>query len=162
MDHCARLCHSATVSALATAFGSGAMTNSMDDIIHEAHAFFVIGSNTTEQHPVLGMRMRRAIKERGIPLILADPRNIPLADLARLHLRHRPGTDIALLNGIAHVLIANDWIDHDFIARRTEGFEAVRQAVAKYTPEVVAEITGADADDIIGAARLLWENRPGA
>ncbi len=162
VDHCARLCHSATVSALATAFGSGAMTNSMDDLIHEARAFFVIGSNTTEQHPVLGMRMRRAIKERGIPLILADPRNIPLADLARLHLRHRPGTDIALLNGIAHVLIANDWIDHDFIARRTEGFEAVRQAVAKYTPEVVAEITGVTADDIIGAARLLWENRPGA
>ena len=109
------------MTGLVTAFGSGAMTNSFDDLAEQAQAYFIIGSNTTENHPVLGMRLRQAVRQRGVPLILCDPRDIPIADYATLHIRHAPGTDIALLNGIMHVLIAEDLYDHDFVANRTEG-----------------------------------------
>ena len=97
VDHCARLCHAPTVEALNQALGSGAMTNSMDDVVADARCVLIVGSNTTEQHPVFGMRLRRAAKERGLPIIVVDPRRIPIVDAAALHLRLRPGTDIALL-----------------------------------------------------------------
>jgi formate dehydrogenase alpha subunit len=162
VDHCARLCHSPTVAALTQALGSGEMTNSMDDIVNEARCVFVIGSNTTEQHPVFGMRLRRAAKERRLPIIVADPRRIPLVDAAVLHLMLRPGTDIALLNALAHELIANDWVDRSFIEARTEGSEVFAASVQEDTAERAAEITGVPAADIRRAARLLWEHRPGA
>jgi formate dehydrogenase alpha subunit len=162
VDHCARLCHSPTVAALTQALGSGAMTNSMDDIVREARCVFVIGSNTTEQHPVLGMRLRRAAKEHGLPIIVADPRRIPLVDDAVLHLALRPGTDIALLNALAHELIANGWVDRKFVEARTEGFEAFAASVREDRPDRAAEVTGVPAGDIRRAARLLWEHRPGA
>ena len=138
------------------------MTNSFDDIAEQAQAYFIIGSNTTEQHPVLGMRIRQAIKQRGAKLILCDPRLIPLADLATLHIRHKPGTDIALLNGIMHVLIEQDLYDKEFVAQRTEGFEQFKAKMLEYTPQRVAEICGVDADQIVEAAHLLAENRPTA
>jgi formate dehydrogenase alpha subunit len=162
VDHCARLCHSPTVAALTEALGSGAMTNSMDDIVAEARSVLIVGSNTTEQHPVLGMRLRRAAKERGLPIVVADPRRIPIVEVAALHLRHRPGTDIALLNALAHALIADGRVDRPFIAARTEGFEALAAHVREDTPERAAAITGVPAGDIRRAARLLWEHRPGA
>jgi len=90
------------------------MTNSFDDIADDAQIYFIIGSNTTEDHPVLGMRIRQAIKQRGAKLVVCDPRgaklvvcdprSIPITDFATLHIRHKPGSDIALLNGIMHVL----------------------------------------------------------
>ncbi len=150
------------MTGLVTAFGSGAMTNSMDDIADDAEIYFVIGSNTTEQHPVLGMRIRQAVRQRGAQLIVADPRRIPLAKSATLHLRHTPGSDIALLNGIMNVLIAEDLFDKDFVAARTEGFEELAAAVAEYTPERAEEITGVPADDIRLAARMLARHKPGA
>ena len=162
VDHCARLCHAPTVVALTEALGSGAMTNSMDDIVAEAQAVFVVGSNTTEQHPVLGMRLRAAARERGLPIIVADPRRIPLAEVAALHLPLRPGTDIALLNALAHVLVANDWVDHGFVGRHTEGFEAFASSVRDTTPEWAAGITGVPARDMRRAAELMWRHRPGA
>ena len=162
VDHCARLCHSPTVAALTEALGSGAMTNSMDDIVQDSRCVFVIGSNTTEQHPVLGMQLRRAAKQRGIPVIVADPRRVPLVDAAALHLALQPGTDIALLNALAHELIAQGWIDRAFMDARTEGFEAFAASVREDTPERAAIITGVPAGDIRRAAHLLWEHRPGA
>ncbi len=162
VDHCARLCHASTVAAMLMVFGSGAMTNSIDDVVDEAQSFFVIGSNTTEQHPVIGMRIRRAVRERGAKLIVADPRRIPITDFAHLHMQQRPGTDIALINGIAHVLIKNGWIDEEFIRERTEGFEDFKETVMKYPPEVASEITGVPVEKFEEAARILWENRPGA
>ncbi len=162
VDHCARLCHAPTVVALTEALGSGAMTNSMDDIVAEARAVFVIGSNTTEQHPVFGMRLRAAARERALPIIVADPRRTPLADVAALHLPLRPGTDIALLNALAHVLVAHDWVDRDFLAASTEGFEAFAASVRDATPEWAAGVTGVPAGDIRRAAELLWRHRPGA
>jgi formate dehydrogenase major subunit len=137
------------------------MTNSIEDITTQAKSYLVIGSNTTEQHPVIGMHLRQAVKN-GAMLILADPRDIPLADFAALHLKHRPGSDIALLNALMNVLIAEDLYDKEFVANRTEGFEELKACVAKYTPEYAEEITGVPADDIRKAARLLAANRPGA
>ena len=162
VDHCARLCHAPTVAALTAALGSGAMTNSMDDVVRDARVVLVVGSNTTEQHPVLGMRLRRAVRERDLPIIVVDPRPIPLTQMAALHLRLRPGTDVALLNALAHVLIAEDRVDHAFVAERTEGFEAFAASVRHSTPDRAEIITGVPAADIRRAARLLAEHRPGA
>jgi formate dehydrogenase alpha subunit len=152
IDHCARLCHSSTVTGLTRAFGSGAMTNSQEDL-EQADAFLVIGSNTTEQHPLLARRLIRAA-ERGAKIVVADPRTILLTEHAALHLIHRPGTDIALLNAMMNVIIAEGLQDDAFIRSRTEGYEALREHVAKYTPEYAEEITGVPAEKIREAARI--------
>ncbi len=137
------------------------MTNSIDDITTQAKSYLIIGSNTTEQHPVIGMRLRQAAK-KGAKLIVADPRNTRIADLAVLHLKHKPGSDIALINAIMNVLIAEDLYDKEFVANRTEGFEELKAGVAKYTPEYAETITGVPAKDIREAAHILAANRPGA
>ena len=138
------------------------MTNTFDDIAESAKCLFIIGSNTTEQHPVFGMKLRQAVKQRGIPLIVADPRRIPITQYATIHLRHKPGTDTALLNGLMHVLIAEELYDHDFVANRTEGFDDLKLKLAEYSPERVAEICGVPAEDIRRAARLMAANQPTA
>ena len=160
IDHCARLCHSATVTGLVTSFGSGAMTNSIADIVRDARGFFVIGSNTTEQHPVIGMGIREAVKQRGAGLIVADPRRIPLTRLATIHLQHRAGSDIALLNALMNVLIAEELYDKAFVGERTEGFAELQAAVARYTPEATADITGVPPALVRQAARLMADLRP--
>ena len=91
------------------------MTNSIADIADDAQAYFIIGSNTTEQHPVIGMKIRQAVKQRGAKLIVADPRSIPISEFATLHLRQKPGSDIALLNAIMNVLIAENLYDAEFV-----------------------------------------------
>jgi predicted molibdopterin-dependent oxidoreductase YjgC len=138
------------------------MTNSMGDIARDAQVVLVVGSNTTEQHPVLGMRLRRAVRERGLPIIVVDPRPIPLVQMAALHLRLRPGIDVALLNALAHILIAEQRVDHAFLEARTEGFEAFVASVRDATPERAEIVTGVPAADIRRAARLLADHRPGA
>jgi formate dehydrogenase alpha subunit len=147
------------VSGLAAAFGSGAMTNNIADMQQNAKTILVIGSNTTEQHPVIGTKIRSAVR-KGAKLIVADPRAIDLASIATLYVRQRPGTDLALLNGMAHVIIKEGLEDKEFIANRTENFEAVRATVEKYTPEYVSEITGIPADDIVQAARIYATDKP--
>ncbi len=160
IDHCARLCHSSTVAGLAMSVGSGAMSNSFDDVAHHAAAMFVIGSNTTEQHPVFGTMIRQAVIRRGLPLVVADPRRIDLVDFAALHLRQRPGTDVALLNGLAHLILANGWHDTEFIAARCEEFAPFAASLARYSPNVVAQITGIPGIDLERAAEILGRNRP--
>jgi len=135
------------------AFGSGAMTNSVEEI-SSADCIFIIGSNTTENHPVIALEVKAAVKKRGAKLIVADPRRIELADYADLWLRHKPGTDAALINAMLNAIIANGWQNEDFIKNNTEGFEEVADSVKQYTPEIVAEITGVPANDIVEAARL--------
>ena len=152
IDHCARLCHSSTVTGMSRAFGSGAMTNSQEDL-EQADAFLVIGSNTSEQHPLIARRLILAVK-RGAKLIVADPRTIPLVEYADLHVRQRPGTDIALLNAMMNVIVAEGLQDGEFIETRTEGFGSLREHVAKYTPELAEGITGVPAAEIREAARL--------
>ncbi len=160
IDHCARLCHSSTVAGLAMSFGSGATSNSMDDVAEQAAAMFVIGSNTTEQHPVFGTMIRQAVQRRGMKLVVADPRRIDLVDFAALHLRHKPGTDIALVNGLAHLILTHGWHDAAFISARCDGFEAYAASLARYTPEFVAEITGIPVADLASAAEILGTNHP--
>jgi formate dehydrogenase alpha subunit len=160
VDHCARLCHSSTVAGLAMAYGSGAMSNSMDDVAQHAAAMFVIGSNTTEQHPVFGTMIRRAVQSRGLPLVVADPRKIDLVEFAALHLRQRPGTDVALINGLAHLVLAHGWHDAAFIRERCEAFEPFAESLATYTPEHVSQITGISTDQLSQAAEILGTNRP--
>jgi anaerobic selenocysteine-containing dehydrogenase len=110
------------------------MTNSLHDIANDAQVYFLIGTNTTENHPVLGMHIRQAVKQRGAKLIVCDPRSIPITEFATLHIRQKPGTDIALINGIMHVLIAEDLYDKKFVAERTEGFEELKAKVSPSTP----------------------------
>jgi formate dehydrogenase alpha subunit len=132
------------------------MTNSIDDIV-EADVLLVTGSNTTESHPVLSLQMKSAVREHGAKLILADPRRIELAAFAHMHLRQRPGTDVALYNALAHVILAEGLEDREFIEARTEGFDAFAEAVREWTPERAAEICGVAAEDIRRAARLYAE-----
>jgi formate dehydrogenase major subunit/formate dehydrogenase alpha subunit len=153
IDHCARLCHSSTVIGLAEAFGSGAMTNSVA-CFDQTDLILVIGSNTTEQHPLIGSRILVAAR-RGTKLIVADNRRIRLARHADLHLRHKNGSDVALLNALMHVIIAEGLPDREFIAARTENYEAFRQEVADWTPERAARLTGLEPGEIVAAARLF-------
>jgi formate dehydrogenase alpha subunit len=162
VDHCARLCHSSTVAGLAMAFGSGAMSNSLADVATRARAAFLIGSNVTEQHPVFGTMIRSAVLRRGLALVVADPRSIDVTEFAALHLRHRPGTDVPLLNGLMHVILKNGWEDAAFINDRCEGFEEFRATVEKYDPGLVSALTGVPAEDLHRAAEILSRNKPTA
>jgi predicted molibdopterin-dependent oxidoreductase YjgC len=136
------------------------MTNSMDDIAEQAAALLIIGSNTSEQHPVFGTMLRRAVLKRHIPLVVADPRRIDMTDFATLHLQLKPGTDIALLNGLMNRILEQGWEDREYIERRTEGFDEFRAVVETYTPARVAEITGVPVEDINRAAEILATNKP--
>ncbi len=153
VDHCARLCHASTVAGLAKAFGSGAMTNSIEEL-RRAPLIFVIGSNTTECHPVIGILIRQAVASGATKLIVADPRRISLAGIAHLHLQHRPGTDVALVNGMMAAILEEGLADLDFVRERTEDFERFREAMGGFSPETAAGITGVSAEDIRAAARL--------
>jgi len=156
IDHCARLCHSSTVVGAIAAFGQGAMSNSYRDF-EKTDLFFVIGSNTTECHPIIGSIIKRRVKFDDAKLIVADPRSIELDEYAAAELHHRPGADVALINGLMHLIIRDGLEDKDFIRERTEGFEEVRQLVEKYTPEVVEAITGVPQSDLEAAAHLFGE-----
>jgi formate dehydrogenase alpha subunit len=136
------------------------MSNTMKDVAEQAAAMFIIGSNTTEQHPVFGTMIRQAVLRRRIKLVVADPRRIDMVDFATLHLRHKPGTDIALLNGLMNIILENGWEDKSFIDHRTEGFEEFKTVVESYTPEKAAQITGVPVEQLNQAAELLALNKP--
>ncbi len=152
IDHCARLCHSSTVGGLAAAFGSGAMTNSISEI-RDAKVLFVIGSNTTEQHPMIAMHMLDAV-DRGAILIVADPRRPQIAEFAHIHLRHKPGTDVALLMGIMHIIVNEGLVDVSFVRRRTENFDIFEEVLRDFHPRAVEHITGVSIEDIRRVARI--------
>ncbi|MCR4609402.1 MAG: formate dehydrogenase subunit alpha [Eubacterium sp.] len=152
-DNCARVCHSATVAGLAKTLGSGAMTNPIHDITHDTDCILLIGSNPEEAHPVVGMQIRRAVKD-GTRLIVVDPRDIGLSKNADIHLKIRPGTNVAFANGMMHVMIKEDLIDHDYIRNYAEGFDELKALVEEYTPEKVGEICHIDPDRLVEAARM--------
>jgi len=151
VDHCTRLCHSSSVSAMQRAMNTSAASGSMREIEHETDVIFLLGANTTESHPVFGAAIKRAVK-RGATLIVCDPRRIELAARAHMHLQPLPGTDVALLNAMLQHILALGLENRDFIAQRTHAFDAVRAAVAPYTPERAETITGVSADLIRRAA----------
>ena len=153
IDHCTRLCHSPSVEAMLTSLGSGATSNSYVDY-EEAGCMVIIGSDANSNHPVAASRMRRAVVERGAKLIVINPRRIDMCDYADIWLRPRPGTDVALLNGMANVILNQGLSNENFIESRTEGYEDWSDIVSKYTPEYVESITGVAADDIVAAAHM--------
>jgi formate dehydrogenase major subunit/formate dehydrogenase alpha subunit len=149
------------VAGLATAFGSGAMTNSITDL-EEAECFLITGTNTTENHPVISTFVKRAVTQRGAKLILADPRNIELSKFATVWLRQKPGTDVAWINGLMNVIISEGLLNEKFVSERTENFEALKATVSKYTPEYVEKISGIPAEDLKKAARLYAKSKASA
>ena len=152
-DNCARVCHSATVAGLARTLGSGAMTNPIYDITHDVDCILLVGSNPEEAHPVVGMQIRQAVK-RGARLIVADPRSIGLSENADIHLKLRPGTNVALANGMMQVIIAEGLMDRAYIDAFTEDYEKIRELVREYTPERVGDICHVDPDKLAEAARM--------
>ncbi|KPU43579.1 formate dehydrogenase H [Oxobacter pfennigii] len=131
------------------------MTNSINEILN-TDLMFIIGSNTTENHPVIANKMRQA-KKNGAKLIVADPRRIDLAKIADIHLQLKPGTNIALLNAMMYEIIENDLYDKEYVMERTEGFEKLKEHLKDFTPEIVAPICGIDAEEIKKAARMYAE-----
>ena len=143
------------MAGLAKSFGSGAMTNSIEEI-DKADAFFVTGSNPTENHPVIGSRLRKAVRN-GAKLVVSDPRRIELAEEADLFLQPKPGTDTALINSIMHVILAEDLHDQEYIEERTENFAELEEIVRQYPPERAEEITGVPAEKIEEAAEIYGQ-----
>src|SRR3972149_6382297 len=139
------------------AFGSGAMTNPIGEI-RNADCIFVIGSNTTENHPVIALEVKAAVRQKKAKLIVADPRRIELVDFANLWLQHKPGTDVALINGMLNTILSRGWLNRKFVEERTEGFEAFAESLRDYTPEAVEKITGVPAADIVEAARIYAQS----
>ncbi|HEX6106147.1 MAG TPA: formate dehydrogenase subunit alpha [Gemmatimonadales bacterium] len=153
VDHCTRLCHSSSVAAMSRALSTSAASGSMREIEEACDVIFISGANTTETHPVFGALIKRAVA-KGARLIVADVRRTELAELADVHLQMLPGTDVALYNGMLHHVIAAGLADQEFIARRTHDFEKLKEAVAPYTPEKAARITGIPAATIRRAAEM--------
>jgi len=156
VDHCARLCHSPTTIALLNAFGSGAMTNSSREFVN-SDAIFIIGSNTSENHPVIAKYIREAVNVNGAQLIVADPRRINLVDNASIWLRQKGGSDVALLNGLMYQIIKNGTQDQDFIEERCENYEELKKTVEKYDLKIVSDITGIPQYKLREAAKILGE-----
>lgn len=129
------------------------MTNPISDITNEVELMFLIGTNPTEAHPVIGYKMRQAAR-KGAKLVVCDPRRIDLVDEADYWLRVKPGTDIPLLNGLMHIIIKEGLEDKTFIEERTENYEELKAIVESYTPERVSELTGIPVDDLYAVARL--------
>jgi formate dehydrogenase alpha subunit len=158
VDHCARLCHAPTVAGLVRSFGSGAMTNSISDI-GDAQTILAIGTNTTSAHPVIGFEVKKAVR-KGAKLIVANPREIDLVRYAELWLRHKPGTDVALLMGMMRVIVEEGLIDLDFIQERGENFAAFSRSLKGFDLATVEQISGVPRDKIAEAARLYATNKP--
>lgn len=141
------------MAGLAAAFGSGAMTNSIDELEY-TDLVLATGTNTTENHPIIGMKVKRAVRQQGTKLIVIDPREIDLVKYADIWLRQKPGTDVAVFNGLMNVIISEDLYAKEYVTQRTEGFDALKAAVGKYIPEYVEKISGIPAEDLKKAARL--------
>ncbi len=153
IDHCTRLCHSPSVHAMLQSLGSGATSNSYVDY-ENAGCLMVVGSDSSSNHPVITVRFRRAVK-RGAVLIVVNPKWTELNYYADIWLRQKPGTDVALFNGLAYVLLDENLADMDFIRAHTEGFDQWAEAVREYPPALVSEITGVPEADILKAARAF-------
>ncbi|KZE25916.1 formate dehydrogenase subunit alpha [Crenobacter luteus] len=158
VDCCARVCHTPSAKALKTMLGTGAATNAFDDI-EATNAFLLCGANPTENHPVVGARIKQRVLQ-GARLIVVDPRRTELAALADVHLAVRPGGNVPLFNAMAATLVEEGLVDRDFVAARVVGFADYVAFVADYTPEKMAAVCGVAAGDIRAAARLYAAGRP--
>ncbi len=158
VDCCARVCHAPSATALKTMFGTGAATNCYDDI-EKASTLFLCGTNASENHPIIGARIRRAVRN-GAKLIVVDPRRIELAEIADVHLALKPGTNVLLLNALAAVVVEEKLYDETFLNERVADVEGYFAFIRDFAPERVAEACGVSAETIRAAARLYAGNGP--
>jgi predicted molibdopterin-dependent oxidoreductase YjgC len=142
--------------------GLPAMSNSLDDIASNAQALFVIGSNLTEQHPVFGARIRQNILRRHIKMVVASPDFINIEEYAALSLRHKPGTEATLVNGLMNIIFEKGWQNNEAIEKYPKGFDQAKSLIAQYTPQCVADLTGVPADQLYAAAEILASHHPAA
>ena len=152
IDGCARVCHAPTAFGMRTVFGTGAATNSIDDLEH-TNCMLVVGANSTEAHPVTGARMRQRAMQ-GVPLIVIDPRRIGLTDYATVHLQLRPGSNVALLDMLIYYLIQDGWVDESFVQQRTEGYAEFKQSALQIELDKLEQITGVEREQVREAARI--------
>ncbi|WP_240197228.1 molybdopterin-dependent oxidoreductase [Nonomuraea lactucae] len=155
VDNCSRLCHSPSAAGLTAAFGLAGGTDSFDDV-ERADCLLVVGANPVEAHPVVGARLLQQVL-RGARLVVADPRAVGLAQHADVHLRPRPGTNVALFHGLAHVLLAEGLTEEEFLRHRATGLPELATLLSDYPPDRVAAITGIPAADLVTAARLYGQ-----
>ena len=160
VDHCTRLCHAGSVVALQQAVGSSAMSNTAAQVIQN-DVFIVTGSNTSENHPIIALQMKEAVEKYGAKMIVVDPRRIDLVDFAELWLPLKPGTNVPLFTAMAHVIVTENLVNHDFINDRTEGYTEFLATLEKFTPEYAEEVSGVPAEDIRKAARLYAKAKNG-
>ncbi len=158
VDCCARVCHAPTAAGMKLTLGTGAATNSFDDI-EQARTILICGANPTENHPIVGDRIRQAVR-RGAELIVIDPRRIELADVAAVHLAIRPGTNIPLLNSLAHVIVEEQLYDPTVVPAHVDGWENYQQFIADWPPERAAKICGVSPELIRLAARTYATHAP--
>ena len=158
VDCCARVCHAPTAAAMKIMLGTGAATNSLDDI-ERTRTILLCGANATENHPIVGARIKEQVLG-GANLIVIDPRAIELAHYARIHLALRPGTNLPLLNALAHVIVAEKIYDNVFMSERVAEFDEFRAFINDWTPERAAAIGGVEAQLIREAARLYAMEKP--
>jgi len=152
-DHCTRLCHAGSVVALQQTIGSSAMSNTASEVIHN-DLFIVTGSNTTENHPIIALQMKAAVKQHGAKLIVVDPRRLELVDFAELWLPLKPGTNVPVFSAMAHVIVQEGLVNSEFIETRTEGYEEFRRSLDTFTPEFAESVSGVDRELIRQAARM--------
>src|SRR5581483_3099044 len=153
VDHCTRLCHAGSVVALQQAIGSSAMSNTASQVMMN-DVFIVTGSTTSENHPIIALQMKEAVRQNGAKMIVVDPRRIELVDFAELWLPLKPGTNVPVFSAMAHVIVKENLVNWDFVNSRTEGFNEYLESLEKFTPEFAEEVSGVSAEDIRKAARL--------
>ena len=158
VDCCARVCHGPTAAAMKLMLGTGAATNSFDDI-ERARTILLCGANATENHPIVGARIKQAALD-GARLIVIDPRQIELARYADCHLQLRPGTNVPLLNAMAFTIVAEELYDKDFLHERAAEWEELRNFIQSWPPERAAALCGLPAESIRMAARLYATEKP--
>jgi len=158
VDHCARLCHAPSVAGLVQSFGSGAMTNSIDEA-EGADCILAIGTNTSVSHPVIGLRIKRAV-QNGARLIVANPMKIDLCRFADIWLRLRPGTDVALLMGMMKVIVDEGLLDSSFIEQRCQDFDVFKDSLSNFDLGFVEQVTWVPSKDIAEAARIYATSKP--
>ena len=161
VDHCTRLCHAGSVVALQMALGSAAMSNTASEVI-KTDCFIVTGSNAPENHPIIALQMKAAVKQHGSQLIVIDPRKLELCDYAALWLPLKPGTNVPVFTAMAHVIINERLFDNAFIDNRTSGFDEFSKSVQQFTPEYAETISGVDRNLIVEAARMYAKAERGA
>jgi predicted molibdopterin-dependent oxidoreductase YjgC len=159
VDHCTRLCHAGSVVALMQAVGSSAMSNTAAEVA-KSDVFIVTGSNTTENHPIIALQMKAAVEKHGAKMIVIDQARW-IGDFAELWLPSSRA-NVPLFSAMAHVIIKENLVNHEFVQQRTQGYEEFLKSVEKFTPEYAEMISGVDRNLIIQAARLYATAETGA